>query len=51
MLDTTPSIGDSELKMYDCSTHKTALPQNIQIHFTYNTQVCFQILIFSLKFS
>lgn len=51
MLDTTPGIGDLELKTYDCSTHKTALPQNIQIHFTYNTQVCFQILIFSLKFS
>ena len=50
MLDTMPGTVDSELKMYDCFTHKTALPQNIQI-FTHNTEVCFQILIFSLKFS
>ena len=34
MLDPTPGTGDLELKMDDCFTHKTALPQNIQIFYS-----------------
>lgn len=39
MLDTTPDTGDSELKMYNSFTHKTALPQNSQIFYSQHTGV------------